>query len=346
MAKDYYNILGVNRNASDDEIKKAYRKLAVKLHPDKQAGKSDAEKKEAEEKFKDVNEAYDVLSNPEKKQRYDQFGTVDEDFGGGGFNPFDVFRRHMHGFGFDDDDDFFNRANRGPQKAHDIRVSVSLTLEDIYNGLTKSIRYNINKECPECHGEGGTGVETCPVCHGTGQETTVRRMGNAIFQQTTTCSHCHGYGKTVKNKCSHCCGTGIINEPHVEEINIPAGVPEGGILVKQGAGNQGHDMINGDLQIVINYNIPNNIRIDGNNVYELVNVPYYDCILGETYKVNIPKYGEKKYKIPENTQANDMINVGNYGINKGSYIVVVNLVFTSNSKDEKKLLEKIKKLYK
>ena len=211
MNKDLYEILGISKNASDDEIKKAYKKLALKWHPDRQGGKSDKEKKEAEEKFKDIGFAYSILSDPEKKQRYDQFGiTDDQQSMGTDFDPTDLFARFMNGFGgFSDGDpfaDFFGRGkrqqNRGPEKGQSIQMNIQVGIEEILKGVHRDIEYDIFVRCPKCNGTGGEGVQTCPHCHGTGMISEIQRGPYGIIQNMHPCPYCNGTGETIKNKCS------------------------------------------------------------------------------------------------------------------------------------------------
>ena len=200
-SKNLYDILGVSNNASEDEIKKAYKKAAIKYHPDRQGGKSDKEKQEAEEKFKEIGAAYAILSDPQKRQRYDTYGTIDEDMmAGTGFDMGDIFRHMMGGFMGGNFGDMFGRQRQSyPSEAKSIQVNIPLSIEQIFNGYSHEIEYDVDYRCKDCNGAGGTGVETCPHCHGTGMITRTQQSGFGIIQHQSPCPYCNGTGKTIKN---------------------------------------------------------------------------------------------------------------------------------------------------
>lgn len=340
--KDYYSILGVSRDASESEIKKAYKKLAMKYHPDKQNGKSEAEKKEAEEKFKEINEANDVLSDSKKRANYDRFGSADgiaDEFEA--TSPFDMFAR-FHGFG-----GFGGpQRPRGPEPGDTLRCQVSVSLDEIYNGGHRDIDYFTTVRCKKCNGEGGTGVETCPHCHGTGMYTEIRRQGNMTLQQSSPCGYCGGTGKTMKHKCSECGGTGFKRERKTISVSIPVGVRNGEQMQFSGRGGESKDPHgpNGDLFVQFVYVVDENrYRINGTTVFELVDVPYYDCILGAEKIITLPNHKQVKYKIAPGTQDGSQITLHGSGINGGNYVIVIKVKIPTRVTDkERKHLEEIR----
>ena len=319
MAKrDYYEVLGVEKNASADEIKKAYRKKAIQFHPDKNPGD-----KQAEENFKEAAEAYDVLSDPQKRQRYDQFGhagvggaSQGGGFGGGMsmediFSQFgDIFGGHFGGFGGFGGG---RRVNRGS----DLRVKVKLNLKEIANGVEKKIKVKKYVPCSHCHGsgaEGSEGVKTCDTCKGSG---VVTRIANTILgqmQTQTTCPTCGGEGKIVVKKCTECNGEGVVRDDEIITINIPAGVAEGMQLSMNGKGNAArHGGINGDLLILIEEEPhPELIRDENDLLYNLLlSVP--QAALGAT--VEVPTIdGKAKLKIEPGTQPGKVLRLRNKGL--------------------------------
>ena len=322
MAKrDYYEVLGVEKNASADEIKKAYRKKAIQFHPDKNPGD-----KQAEENFKEAAEAYDVLSDPQKRQRYDQFGhagvggaSQGGGFGGGMsmediFSQFgDIFGGHFGGCGGYGGSRGGRRVNRGS----DLRVKVKLNLKEIANGVEKKIKVKKYVPCSHCHGsgaEGSEGVKTCDTCKGSG---VVTRIANTILgqmQTQTTCPTCGGEGKIVVKKCTECNGEGVVRDDEIITINIPAGVAEGMQLSMNGKGNAArHGGINGDLLILIEEEPhPELIRDENDLLYNLLlSVP--QAALGAT--VEVPTIdGKAKLKIEPGTQPGKVLRLRNKGL--------------------------------
>ncbi|MGM9774504.1 MAG: DnaJ domain-containing protein, partial [Candidatus Egerieousia sp.] len=295
--RDYYEVLGVAKGATEEEIKKAYRKLALKYHPDRNPGD-----KEAEEKFKEAAEAYDVLSNPDKRKRYDQFGFAGNSaagggFSGGGFSMEDIFSQfgdifggHFGGgggFG-----DVFGSAfgfgggsqGRRVERGSDIRIRIKLTLSEILNGVEKKIKINKLVPCPDCHGKGAVNesdIKTCPHCNGSGVEVKVVRSILGQMQTQTTCSHCGGTGKVVAKPCAKCGGSGLVKAPEEISFRVPAGVAQGMQLTVQGKGNAARNGgVNGDLFVVIEEIADKDFQRDGNDlIYSLfVSVP--DAITG------------------------------------------------------------------
>ena len=328
MAKrDYYEVLGVEKNASAEEIKKAYRKKAIQYHPDK-----NPDDKQAEEKFKEAAEAYDVLGDAQKRKRYDQFGHAGVGgasqqgggFGGGGmsmediFSQFgDIFGGHFGGFsgfgGFGGGGSRGQRVNRGS----DLRVKVKLTLKEIANGVEKKIKVKKNVECKTCHGsgaEGTDGTKTCDTCHGNGYVTRVANTILGQMQTQSTCPTCNGEGKVVVNKCKACNGEGVVKDEEVITINIPAGVAEGMQLSMSGKGNAArHGGVNGDLLILVEEEPhPELIRDENDLLYNLLlSVP--QAALGAT--VEVPTVdGKAKVKIDPGTQPGKVLRLRNKGL--------------------------------
>ena len=355
--KDLYEILGLSRNASDSDIKKAYKKLALKYHPDRQGGKSDAEKKEAEEKFKEVSWAYDILSNPEKKQRYDQFGITDDQqqMSGAGFDPSEIFKHFMGGmFGDDDNDDdpfsnFFGhrrQQSRGPQPGQSIRMQIPVSIEEIMNGIDRDIEYTIQGKCNKCNGTGGDGIEKCPHCHGTGMITETKRMGFSIIQNSHPCQYCGGTGQTIKHKCTNCNGTGIVNKTVKVHIKQNAGFENGTQILLKGKGYESKNGgPNGDLLLDLIYQYDTSkYSIQGNKIYEIIEIPYYDCILGCEREVTLPNNKKITIKVPEYSKDNTLINTEKWFGSMVYYYVVKVKMPTYIRKEEKELLNNIKKL--
>jgi molecular chaperone DnaJ len=349
MNKDYYKILELSKGASESDIKKAFKKLSIKWHPDKWSSKSEKEQKEAEEKFKEVNEAYQVLSDPQKKSNYDRYGSADGpqgfsgfgDFGGfGGFDPFDLFN-NMRGGG---------QRQRGPEPGRSLEYGINLSIEEIFNGCEKTITYGRKVRCKTCNGEGGTGVKTCPYCHGTGMITETKQHGFTIMQSSHPCNHCHGTGKTVEHVCKDCNGQGFKDITEKLKISVPAGKPNGFVLNFPNMGWESKDPRgeNGDLRVVISYAVnPERYKFIGNEVYELMDVPYYDCILGTTIKRKLPSGKEVEFTIPTFCQDMDQITINGHGLNGSKYVIVVKAQMPRTiSSEERELLSQIQKQHK
>lgn len=356
--KDLYEILGLSRDASDNDIKKAYKKLALKYHPDRQGGKSESEKKQAEEKFKSLSFAYSILSDPEKKQRYDQFGiTDDQPQMNSGFDPSEIFKHFMGGFGHmfgDEEDDspfgnFFGhrntRQNRGPQKGQSIRMQIPVSIEEICNGIHKDIEYNINAKCSKCNGAGGEGIETCSHCHGTGMITETQQYGFSIIQNSHPCQYCGGTGKTMKHKCSKCNGTGFETKTVKQRIDINPGIDNGYQMMFNGKGYESKDGGPiGDLLLDFIYQYDTSkYSIQGNTIYEIVEIPYYDCIIGCEREVTLPNKEKIKIKVQEYSKDNTLIMTNKrFGTKSYCYVVKVKMPTYIKSK-EKDLLKEIQK---
>ena len=316
MAKrDYYEVLGVDKSATADEIKKAYRKLAVKYHPDKNPGD-----KEAEEKFKEAAEAYSILSDADKKAKYDQFGHagVDgaaPDFSGGFGNLNDILNDLFGGAfggGFGG-----GRQQQRVYRGRDIRVRVKLTLEEIAKGVEKEISIEKSVPCPECGGKGArnsSDIKTCSACNGTGQ---VQRVANSIFGQTvtySTCQQCGGEGKVITNPCRSCGGSGLVRKRETIKVKIPAGVEAGMQLTIQGEGHAAkNNGVNGDLLVVIEEQEHPNLKREGNNLYYTKVISMPDAILGA--EVEVPCLdGPYKIKVDAGTQSGTVVRLRNKGL--------------------------------
>lgn len=358
--RDYYEVLEVQKNATPEEIKKSYRKMALKFHPDKNPGD-----KASEEKFKEAAEAYEVLSNPEKKAKYDRFGHAGVrgpgGGGGGGMDMDDIFQHFgdifgghfggnfggFEGFGGRGHTQRGHRVNRGSN----LRIKVKLTLEEIAHGVQKKIKVNKYIACKACHGSGAQSgsFSECPTCHGSGQ---VRRVQNTILgqmQTTSTCPNCGGEGKIISDKCKVCYGDGIVRAEEVITIDIPAGVSEGMELSLRGKGNMGpRNGVAGDLLIAIE-EIPHSELVrDGNNLYYDLHISFTDAALGETAEIPTIE-GKAKIKIQPGTQAGKILRLKEKGLpglnsyEKGDLLVTINVWTPQHlSHEERKLLESLK----
>ena len=329
MAKrDYYEVLGVDKSASADEIKKAYRKLAVKYHPDKNPGD-----KEAEEKFKEAAEAYSILSDTDKKAKYDQFGHAGVDGAGpdfsGGFGNLNDILNDLFGGAFGGGFGGFSgfgggfgggRSGQRQQRVYrgrDIRVRVRLTLEEIAKGVEKEISIEKSVPCSECGGKGAknnSDIKTCSACGGTGQ---VQRVTNSLFGQTvtySTCQQCGGEGKIITNPCRSCGGSGLVRKRETIKVKIPAGVEVGMQLTIQGEGHAAkNNGINGDLLVVIEEQEHQNLKREGNNLYYTKIISLPDAILGA--EVEIPCLdGPYKIKVDAGTQSGTVVRLRGKGL--------------------------------
>ena len=361
MAKrDYYEVLGVDKSATADDIKRAYRKLAVKYHPDKNPGN-----KEAEEKFKEAAEAYSVLSDSDKKMKYDQFGHagVDgagPDFSGGFGNLNDILNDLFGGAfgggfgGFGGFGGGFGGGQRRERvyRGRDIRVRVKLTLEEIAKGVEKEISIEKNVPCPDCGGRGArnsSDVKTCPGCNGTGQ---VQRVVNSVLGQTvtySTCQQCGGEGKIISNPCHTCNGTGLVRQRETIKVKIPAGVEAGMQMTVQGEGHAAkNNGINGDLLVVIEEQEHPDFRREGSNLLYTKVISIVDAMLG--CEVEIPCLdGKYKVKVEPGTQSGTVVrlrgkglpSVNSYGTGD-LYVKIAVWIPKKLTKDEKALFESMR----
>lgn len=361
--RDYYEVLGVAKTATAEEIKKAYRKKAIQYHPDKNPGD-----KEAEEKFKEAAEAYEVLSDPQKRQRYDQFGFAGMSgaggFSGGDFSMQDIFAQFgdlfeswgMGGGGFSS---FFGGGgSRGGQRVRrgtDLRVKVRLTLEEINSGVEKKIKVKKLVECKQCHGTGsadGSGGETCPTCKGSGRVVRTQRGIFGMMQVQEACPTCHGEGKIIKNKCSHCSGEGVVRDEEIITIKIPAGVSGGMQIPVQGKGNAApRGGVPGDLLVLVEEEEHKDLVRDGNDLIYNLLLDMPTAILGG--QVQIPTLtGDVKITITPGTQPGKVLRMRGKGLpiidqyarqyGTGDLLINVGVYIPEKlSKDEKKLIEQL-----
>ena len=363
MAKrDYYEVLEVSRSASVDEITKAYRKLAIKYHPDRNPGDA-----EAEAKFKEAAEAYDVLHDPQKRQQYDQFGFDAPGGGFGGGNPFggaggfsmddifsmfgDVFGGHGGGFG-----GFGGGGQQAPKyRGSDLRLKVRLSLQEVATGVTKKFKVRKDVTCEHCHGtgaEGGSGTETCPNCHGSGVEIRTQQSMFGMIQTQTACHVCGGEGTIIKNKCTHCQGEGVVKGEEVVEINIPAGVAEGMVVNVPGKGNAGkHNGVTGNIQVYIEEEPNETFVRDGQNVIYNLLLDFPTAVLGGQVEIPTIDGSNVKIKIEPGTQPGKTLRlrgkglpaVQGYGTGIGDLVVHISIYVPKElTKSEKKAIEELR----
>ena len=351
--RDYYEVLGVDKSADDATIKKAYRNLAKKYHPD-----LNPDNKEAEKKFKEVNEAYEVLSDSEKKARYDQFGHagVDPNFGAGGAGGGSPF-----GGGFGDFGDIFSdlfggafggsrRSNpNAPRRGADTAARITISFEEAAKGCQKTIKVTHIENCSACGGSGaknGTSPKTCPHCHGSGQEVVQQRTPFGVMQTQRPCSHCGGKGKIIEHPCEKCSGKGKVRITREQTVNIPAGIDDMQVLNVRSQGDAGSNGgPNGDLRIEVNVRPHPIFERDGFDVYVEVPVTFVQASLGA--EISVPTLdGKVKFKIHEGTQSGDEFKLAGKGIKRinssgrGNQYVKINVEIPRNlSKEQKELLK-------
>ena len=357
--RDYYEILGVSKSASEEEIKKAYRKMAIKYHPDK-----NPDSKESEEKFKEAAEAYEVLSNAQKKAQYDRFGhagmggAAGGGFGGGGMNMEDIFSNFGDIFGDESPFGSFFSGGRGggggrrQRKGSDLRIKLKLNLEEIANGVEKKIKVKRHVACKSCQGNGsknGTDLKTCGTCQGSGQVKRVQQTMLGQMVTSSTCPTCSGEGKSVGAKCEACFGEGRVLEEEIIPIKIPAGVSNDMQLSMSGKGNvPPRGGVAGDLLIVIEEEAHDLLHRDGNNVIYDLYVNFVDAALGTS--VEVPTIGGKaKITLDAGTQSGKILRLKGKGIKElngysiGDQLVHVNIWTPKQvSKEETELLEKLR----
>lgn len=358
MKRDYYEVLGVDKTASAEEIKKAYRKAAIQFHPDK-----NPDDKASEEKFKEAAEAYDILGNADKKARYDQFGhsatgsgaaggnySGYESYGGGGFSMDDIFERFGDIFG-----GHFGGSQRGGSqrvnRGSDLRVKVRLTLSEIVNGTTKKLKIKKQIKCDQCDGTGAydsSSFSTCSTCGGSGHTTQIINTMFGRTQATVTCPTCEGTGKIITKRCTKCSGSGTTLSEEVVEIQIPAGVGEGMQLSVAGKGNAARNGgVNGDLLVLIEEEQHKELEREGNDLIYNLKLNVADAIIGES--IEIPTVDSKvKIKIEPGTQAGKVLRLRGKGVpdvngyTTGDLLVVIDIYIPTHiSPAEKESLKKL-----
>ena len=313
MAKhDYYEVLGLKKGAGTDEIKKAFRKKAMEYHPDRNPGN-----KEAEEKFKEVNEAYEILSDPQKKDRYDRFGHAGVDpnqgfGGGGGFEDIfgDIFGSFAGGFGG-------SRRRNGPRKGADIQTRVTVSFEEAAFGAKREIKITRSEDCPECHGTGaepGTERTTCPHCNGTGQVSKVTSTPFGQFTNVTTCPHCGGQGTVVDHPCKKCSGKGKVRKDVVISVDIPAGIDDDSVISLKGQGEPGlNGGPSGDVYVIVQVKPHKIFKRDGADLILEIPITYPQAVLGAD--IVVPTLTEKiSYKVPAGTQHGTVFRLKGKGV--------------------------------
>ena len=357
MKRDYYEVLGVSRSATADELKKAYRKVAMQHHPDRNPGD-----KAAEEKFKEAAEAYEVLSDPQKKSQYDRFGHAGVGNnrgggfgGGGGMNMDDIFSQFGDVFGDDIFGSFFgggrSRGRSTGTRGSNLRVKIKLNYEEMANGATKTIKVKKYVNCNTCHGSGAKdkgSVQTCSVCGGSGQVRKVTSTFLGQMQTVTTCSACNGEGTTITNKCTTCRGEGRVYGEETVNIEIPAGVQEGMQLSMSGKGNAGErGGAPGDLIILIEEESHPELQREGLNVVYDLHISFTDAVFG--VQLEVPTIdGKAKIKIPPGTQSGKIFRLKGKGFpavnsyERGDQMIHINVWTPQNiSSEEKEMLEKL-----
>ncbi len=368
--RDYYEVLGVNKNATDDEIKKAYRKLAKKYHPDA----NQDNKQEAEKKFKEVNEAYETLSDSQKRRMYDQFGPDGPQGGFGAGGPFGGQGGYYsyNGTGFDGFGDFgdlgdifssfftggfgkqSSKRKSGPRKGQDLNLRLDITFEEAFLGIEKEIIITRNEKCNTCHGTGakpGTNPIKCPNCQGTGQTRQVQNTILGQVQTTRTCPECHGTGEIIKDPCDTCKGRGTVRKQPKIKVRIPAGIDDDQTVVLRGEGDPGEKGgPNGDLYITVRIKKHNIFTRKGNNVLCDVPITITQASLGAELEIPMVDGTKEKYKIPDGTQTGTKFTIRNKGFKsvnssaQGDYIFTV-IVQTPKrlSKEQRELLTQLAK---
>ena len=347
---NYYDILGVSKTATDKEITKAFRKLSLKYHPDKQTGKTDEEKRDAENKFKEINEAYSTLSDADKRREYDNndvFGGGD--FGGWDFNSMrESAYRRFYGNNFSSgcgaNTDGYHESGR------DVRMEIPLSLVDVYNGCTKKLKFTRRVRCANCHGKGGVGAqERCSSCGGSGY---ITNNSFGWMSMRSTCQDCGGVGHTYKSKCPTCHGVGLKEESHTVEVTFPPAMMEGYAVQMNGHGEESTDPKgnNGNFFAIAKYNFDKDrYEVRGLDIIEKVHIPYYDILLGCEHVIEMPNHTKNKINIPSCIPDGQTLRMFHCGIKSadgkytGDYYVEVHYKMPTEISDaERKHLGSIK----
>lgn len=369
-SKDLYSILGVSKDASAEDLKKAWRKLSLKYHPDRQGGKSDKQKEEAIAKMKEINEAYSTLSDENKRRQYDAMGSSDfSGFGDSGFetsgtsDPFSAFN--------DFTDAFFGRRShfsweKSEEKGEDLMCDINLSIDEVLGGYSKQLKYRRKVRCSHCHGTGGHKVK-CPYCHGTGYETIIKNDSSwETTKEIHPCSHCGGKGFKMMHDCEYCHSTGLQDEDKTVTVEFKAGINNNQNIVLKGMGNESVNPSapNGDLIVCPKWNFDfSKYNVDDlPNVHQKIYIMWYDAILGTKMDVYIPGIGKKVLKVPSVTNPYASFEIPDAGFLKtrtrmfaqtddsarGSYIfdVKYKMPINLNRKEEIELLEKIRNMEK
>lgn len=363
MAKrDYYEVLGVSKGASEDEIKKAYRKIAIKYHPDR-----NPDSKEAEEKFKEAAEAYEVLHDPQKRQQYDQFGFDAPGgfgsgrFGGQGFDMDDIFSMFGDIFGGHSGFSGFSgfggggSGRRAQYHGADLRLKVRLSLQEVSTGVTKKFKVRKDITCSHCHGSGaeaGSSAETCPTCGGRGAVVKTVRTMLGMMQTQAECPTCHGEGSVIKNKCHECGGTGIVKGEEVVEVQIPAGVADGMVVNVSGKGNAGqHNGVNGNIQVYIEEESNDTFVRDGQDVIYNLLLDFPTAALGGEVEIPTIEGTKVKIKIEPGTQPGKTLRlrgkglpaVQGYGSGKGDLVINISVYVPKTlDREEREAIERLR----
>lgn len=343
MAKrDYYEVLGVDRNASDKEIKKAYRKLAKENHPD-----VNPDDKEAEERFKEGAEAYEILSDQGKKAQYDQFGHQRQGQGGGNYHNADDILR-----------DFARRQHQqSRRKGQDLRINIKMTLEEMFTGMHKKIKYKKMTACQPCNGKGGHTIQRCGICNGLGSVFRTMNLGNQMVQTQSTCNACRGRGELIKDKCTTCNGVGLNNEEVFLDLDIPVGVQDGMQMINGGGGHAIMGGIDGDIIITFTQKQHDTFTRSGNDLKSNIKLTYTQLVLGDKIEIPTIDGGKIRLTIPPHSKVNDNLRVPskgmnpfddpNYGIDgvRGDMIIVLGIEIPKTVTDEEtELLKKLEEL--
>lgn len=345
-SQDYYDVLGVGRNASDDEIKAAFRRLARQYHPDVN------KEPHAEEKFKEINEAYGVLSDPEKRARYDRFGKAGLGGMGGGFHDYtvdfsDLFEDLFSGFGFSTG----RRSRRSPRRGRDLQMQVSLTFEEAVFGVEKEIEFSREETCSRCHGSGaepGTSPVRCSTCNGQGEVRQVRQTFLGQMVQTATCPACNGRGETISSPCTTCRGGGLEQKRVRKKVQIPAGVDHGTQIRLNGEGGPGvYGGPNGSLFLVLDVKPHPFFKRRDNDIILNLDINVAQAVLGA--EIAVPTLdGEEKLKIPAGTQPGKVFTIKGKGVpylrrkDRGNQLVIINVAIpTKLTKEQRELFEKL-----